>query len=251
MVTELPLPPLPFRRLVGPTEPELFDNPSHQPVFPGLPPRAYDSVFDFGCGCGRLARQLIQQQSRPARYVGIDRHKGMVDWCRENLAPSAPGFDFRHHDVRHELLNPGGTPGHLDLPARNADITLFIAWSVFTHLLQADAEFYLEELGRVLSPAGVAVTTWFLFDKGDFPMMQEFQNALFINHQDPTNAVIFDRTWLTDRASRAGLVATHIVPPSVRGYQWVIHLQKLGDGRTQAPFPEDQAPRGIVRPPLG
>lgn len=249
-MTELPLPPLPFRRLVGPTEPELFDNPSRQPVFPDLPERAYDSVFDFGCGCGRLARQLIQQQPRPTRYIGVDRHSGMVEWCRTNLAPSAPGFDFRHHDVWHELLNPHGTRGHADLPAGDAAVTLFIAWSVFTHLLEADAAFYLREVGRVLSPAGIAVTTWFLFDKGDFPMMQDFQNAIFINHQDPTNAVIFDRAWLSAQASQAGLVATRIEPPSIRGFQWVIHLQKQGDGRIQASFPEDCAPRGVARPPI-
>jgi hypothetical protein len=136
------------------------------------------------------------------------------------------------------------------LPGGDADVTLFIAWSVFTHLLEADAEFYLNEVGRV-SPAGVAVTTWFLFDKGDFPMMQEFQNALFINHLDPTNAVIFDRAWFVDRASLAGLVATRIVPPAIRGFQWVIHLEKQGQGSVQAPFPEDRAPRGIARPPIG
>ena len=52
------------------------------------------------------------------------------------------------------------------------------------------------------SPDGVAVTTWFLFDKANFPMMQEFQNALYISDFDPTNAVIFDRTWLSGALAR-------------------------------------------------
>jgi SAM-dependent methyltransferase len=249
--TDLPLPPMEFRRLVGPTEPRFFDNPTSAPVFPGLPEEVYSTVFDFGCGCGRLARQLIQQRPRPSRYVGVDRHKGMVAWCQENLAPHAPGFEFQHHNVFHEALNPSGTPGHLPLPAADEEVTLFLAWSVFTHLLEPDAEFYLQELGRILSPSGLAVCTWFLFDKGDFPMMQEFQNALLINAVDPTNAVIFDRAWLIKQIERASLVATRIIPPDIKGFQWTIHLEKNVDGRRSVEVPEDSAPRGIARPPIG
>jgi len=250
-MSDLPLPPLEFRRLVGPTEPKFFDNPDRLPVFQGVQAAVYQSVFDFGCGCGRLARQLIQQEPRPQRYLGVDRHKGMVEWCRGNLAPAATGFDFQHHDVFHESLNPSGVPGHASFPARDADITLFIGWSVFTHLLEPDAEFYIRELARVLSPDGLAMTTWFLFDKGDFPMMQEFQNALLINAQDPTNAVIFDRSWLVNQIVQAGLVITHITPPNIRGFQWMLQIQRQGRGRVPADFPEDRAPRGLARPPIG
>jgi SAM-dependent methyltransferase len=97
----IPMPPLEMRRMVGPTDPEDFDNPSGEPIYAGfgLPLDAYDSVFDFGCGCGRVARQLLQQNPRPRRYVGIDAHRGMIDWCRENLSPIDPNFQFFHHDV--------------------------------------------------------------------------------------------------------------------------------------------------------
>ena len=61
----LPMPPREMRVLVGPQDEQDFDNPTGRPVYPGLPPEAYRSVLDFGCGCGRVARQLIQQA--PAR----------------------------------------------------------------------------------------------------------------------------------------------------------------------------------------
>jgi SAM-dependent methyltransferase len=249
-VPELPLPPIEFRRIVGPTEPTLFDNPSRAPIFPDLDEQAYSYVFDFGCGCGRIARQLIQQRPRPRRYVGVDRHKEMVAWCRSHLAPHAPGFTFSHHDVRHEEHNPAGVPGHLPFPAGNEEVTLFIAWSVFTHLLEVDAEFYLQELGRVLSPGGTAVTTWFFFDKGDFPMMQEFQNALHINPIDATNAVIFDRAWFLTQINRVGLIPTSITPPAIKGFQWMVRLERQAEGKTAQEFPEDLAPRGLARPPI-
>ena len=174
----------------------------------------------------------------------------MVEWCRTSLAPHAPGFEFQHHDVCHPQLNPGGVPGHLPFPVNDRQVTLFIAWSVFTHLLERDAEFYLSELGRVLSPHGVAVTTCFIFNKGDLPMMQEFQNALMINPDDPTNAVIFDLAWLRTGADAAGLVITRVVPPEIRGFHWRLDMQRRAPGRVLAEFPEDRAPRGLARRPL-
>jgi len=226
-VIDLPLPPLEFRHLVGPIEPRAFDDLSAPQILGGLPPPCFDFVFDFGCGCGRLARQLMRHGYSPRRYVGIDPHKGMVEWCRTNIAARAPQFAFRHHNVFQEFMNPDGVLDQLPLPAADGTVTLFLAWSVFTHLLQADVEFCLRELSRVLNPAGVAVTTWFLFEKSEFPMMQEFQNALYISDFDPTNAVIYDRTWLESALAAAGLQVTARTPPIVRGHQWSLLLRKI------------------------
>lgn len=222
---DLPLPPLEFRHLVGPTDPAAFDAPSVNLQLAQLPPDVFASVFDFGCGCGRIARQLMLSGRLPLRYLGVDPHKGMIDWCRANISARAPQFQFRHHDVFQEFMNPGGTFDPVPLPAAAGSVTLFLAWSVFTHLLPPDAEYYLRELARVLTPNGVAVTTWFLFDKRDFPMMQEFQHALYISDFDPTNAVIFDRQWLEQTIASAGLTIESRTEPAVRGHQWAMHLR--------------------------
>jgi SAM-dependent methyltransferase len=245
----LPLPPLALRQLVGDAEECSYDNPAGAPLL-GLPPEAYDFVFDFGCGCGRLARRLIQQNPRPRRYVGIDLHRGSIEWCRDNLAPHAPGFEFDHHDVINKFLNPHGRADLLPFPVPGRGVSLMLAWSVFTHLNQAAAEFYLQEAARVLRPGGVLMSTWFLFDKSDFPMMQEFQNALFINETDWTNAVIFDRAWLRATAGKAGLCLQRIVPPGIRGYQWQIAIVSRGPDSVDAEFPPDEAPRASLPPPM-
>ncbi len=223
---DLPLPPLEFRHLVGTTDPAAFDEPSTRVHLAGLDAAAFEFVFDFGCGCGRLARELVRHGPTPRRYVGIDPHKGMIQWCRSHISTRAPQFEFHHHDVYQEFMNPDGAFGQASLPAPDGSVTLFLAWSVFTHLLQADAEFYLRELARVLHPAGLAITTWFLFDKAGFPMMQDFQNALYISDFDPTNAVIFDKTWLQDALRTAGLREVSRTPPAVPGHQWALHLAR-------------------------
>jgi len=248
--TGIPVPPVELRRLVGPTEEKFFDNPTGDPVFPEFPREAYSFVLDFGCGCGRIARQLLQQRERPKKYVGLDLHRGMIQWCQRNLQPLSPGFEFHHQNVRNPGLNPKGSDKPLPFPVPDGAVTLLLAWSVFTHVDEASAGFYLREIARVLAPEGAALTTWFLFDKTDFPMMQEFQNALFINPVDPTNAVIFDKSWLVDTAARVGLVPARIVPPDIRGFQWRLVLRHRSTKVDPVGFPEDLAPKGIERPPL-
>lgn len=242
-MSDLPLPPLAMRESVGPTDPAAFDNPTGQPVFPQLPVEAYDSVFDFGCGCGRLARQMIQQSPRPSRYLGVDLNKPLIDWAQENLAPHAEGFEFGHHDVRYDPWNPGeDKPPTAPFPTGDNSRSLVIGWSVFTHLLQAHAEYYMSEVARVLTPEGIFYGTWFLFDKAYYPMMQDFQDALFINDFDPTNAVIFDRNWLIDTAAENGLVISAAQPPAVRGFQWQITMEPLAKGVQSIELPQDEAP---------
>ena len=139
----IPMPPLELRSWVGPTDVSDFDNPTGTPIYGeyGIPLAAYDTVFDFGCGCGRIARQLLQQNPRPRRYVGIDVHKGLVEWCQENLTPVDPQYEFLHHDV----YSPNYAPGNslrlaLPFPVNQAEFSLIIAHSVFTHLTKSQAD---------------------------------------------------------------------------------------------------------------
>jgi SAM-dependent methyltransferase len=248
---QIPIPPLEMRQLVGPTDPADFDNPSGAPVFPNLPPESFRRVLDFGCGCGRVARQMMQQFPRPEHYEGIDLHAGMIQWCSQNLTPRAPGFNFRHHDVLYAGFNPGeGKPLHDRLPYADDEFSLVVAISVFTHLTQDQAEAYLAELARVLEPDGVLLTTWFLFDKREFPMMQDHQNTLFINEYDVRNAVIYSLDWVRPAAADAGLTLYEVLPPTVRGFQWELRMTPARPGITDADWPADEAPVGRAAPPM-
>ncbi len=247
---ELPIPPLEMRKLVGNFEEHAFNNASGARVFEGVDGSSDDFVFDFGCGCGRIARQLLQQREPPKRYVGVDLHRGMIQWCRRNLQPRHASFEFHHQDVFNAGLNPRGRVKHAPFPAPDKAVSLFTAVSVFTHVLEESAAFYLREMARVLGPNGKAVTTWFLFDKASFPMMQPFQNALFINPRDLSNAVIFDREWLKAEAGNAGLRICAAKPPSIRGFHWHIHFELAVNGAEHVEFPDDDAPAGTAPPPL-
>jgi SAM-dependent methyltransferase len=242
---ELPIPPVEFRRVVGPTDPAAFENPGRTKIYPELDDADFESVFDFGCGCGRVARQLLQQDPRPRSYAGMDLHADMIAWCNENLAPAAPGFSFHHHDVFHQYFNPGeGKPRTLPFPAADASASLVIAHSVFTHILEEDAEHYLGEVSRVLRPGGVAMASFFLFDKELFPMMEAHRNTLYTDPHVLTDAVIFDRTWLRQACERAGLVIAGVRQPEVRGHQWILWLRPAGpDVEPVELVPDEALPR--------
>jgi SAM-dependent methyltransferase len=207
-----------MRKLVGPTDVAAFDNPSGTPVYPYLDEDAYRSVFDFGCGCGRVARQLMQQQPRPERYVEVDMHRGMIQWCRDNLEPVAQGFEFHHHDVHDSHFNPDESAAEVRrLPGEDSGFTLVNAFSVFTHITQRHVPFYLGEVSRVLTTDGVLHSTWFLFDKREFPLLQDHNNALYADDVFPRAAVIFDARWVRAVARDAGLIIHGAIPPEIRG----------------------------------
>jgi SAM-dependent methyltransferase len=247
----LPIPPLEMRQLVGPTDPALFDNPDGRLVYDGLPAEQFRTVLDFGCGCGRIGRQFIQQRPRPERYEGLDLHAGMIRWASENLARRAPGFRFTHHDVFYPGFNPGdGKPLHDAFPFGDSEFSFIVSISVFTHLTEDQADAYLAEMARVLEPRGVLLCTWFLFEKQDFPMMQENQHTLFINELDVRNAVIYDRDWVRATAARHGLGLREIRPPAIHGFQWELRFAPATDGLSVAEWPVDEAPAGRRPPPL-
>jgi SAM-dependent methyltransferase len=237
----IPLPPPEMRPWVGPIDPADYDNPGGTPILDafGVALEAYDTVFDFGCGCGRQARQLLQQTPRPRRYVGIDVHPGLVGWCRDNLTPVDPAFQFAHHDVYSPRYAPGNS---LQLarpfPVEDAAVTLIIATSVFTHLSKDQVEYYLSEVARILAPNGVAYTSWFFFDRAGFPVVPEVA-CLYTSEQDFAQAVLFDREWFLATVRSLGLAVRQTLPPQLPGYQWTVMLEK------RTPASVDRFPLGM------
>lgn len=222
-----PLQPMEYRRMVGMTSDSNFDNPSGELVYPEIAEDLYESVFDFGCGCGRVARQLLQQKVRPRRYVGIDINREAIRWCADHLSPVDPNFQFYHHDVYNATLGPENARQMVvPFPSRNEEFSLVLANSVFTHLCQGPAEFYLREVARILKPGGVTRSTWFFFDKDSFPWLSENHACLFVSDVDPTSAVIYDRQWFLQAVARCGLGVRQTILPGALGGQWAVILEK-------------------------
>ena len=221
-----------MRHWVGPTDPSDYDNPKGGPLLDlyGISNEEYAAVFDFGCGCGRQARQLLQQTPRPARYVGIDVHPALIAWCQANLAPVDRRFEFLHHDVYAPSYAPGNSLRlAVPFPVESEAFSLVLATSVFTHLTRRQAEYYLSEVARVLRPDGIAFTSWLFFDRASFQFLPDVY-ALYVSEIDFGLAVLFDREWFLATVRRLGLAVKKTVPPQIPGYQWVVLLVKRRPG---------------------
>jgi SAM-dependent methyltransferase len=104
--------------------------------------RTVGSVFELGCGSGRLLRHL--RCIRGIRLVGSDVNGDCVKWCREHL----PGIAFYHNDLGPPLTFLEST-----------SVDLIIASSVFTHIPLAQQRPWFEELYRVMRPGGIFLCT--------------------------------------------------------------------------------------------
>lgn len=107
----------------------------------GIDLRAFETVLDFGCGCGRVLRYWREFEC--VRVNGTDYNPELVRWCQKNL-------DFVHCS-RNNLAPP------LDLA--NASFDFVYAFSVFTHLSEELQIAWMDELARVLKPRGFLLLT--------------------------------------------------------------------------------------------
>ena len=148
-IVHIPLPPESLRhRVHGAADVESFlevGRQCGQDIVAGLKRigRAHDSfesVLDFGCGCGRVLRWL-RPEFTSARLFGTDIDRQAVAWCSKNLPGSAWS------------VNAGLPP--TGYAAQSFD--LIYAISVFSHL-DEDFQFYwLNELRRITKPDGIVL----------------------------------------------------------------------------------------------
>jgi SAM-dependent methyltransferase len=242
-----PLPPLHLRRLVGPVDDASFDNPHGHLVFGDHLPAdcnlntIYQSVFDFGCGCGRHARQFMLQSKPPEYYVGIDISRELIDWCEQHLTPHNPNFRFQHHDVYSVNYAPTNSKVRarpIELP--DCAFTFINAHSVFTHLFEDQATHYLSELARLAALDGLVRVTFFAMNREWFPPLAEHQHSIFLSETDLTQAVYFDWRWLQQLIAGCGLWVASVGWPK-RGGQFHLFLTKRSDKGT-SPFDVWPAP---------
>ena len=126
--------------------------------------RPDDRVLDIGCGAGRMARPLAGVLRPPGSYDGFDVMRGAIEWCAAHYDRTSAPFRFRHADVRNAAYNPGASQpaATYSFPYADQGFDLALATSVFTHLLEDEADRYLAETARVLAPGGRLLCTWLL-----------------------------------------------------------------------------------------
>jgi ubiquinone/menaquinone biosynthesis C-methylase UbiE len=183
-MSSVPIPPVEFQTLVcGPGGEPLFEEVGcwlrdalyHQGM---LQPNA--NLLDVGCGCGRLARALLD--SPIGSYTGFDRHKGMVDWCLQEISSRDPRFRFDYFDLKSVYTVLDDQVGLIDaetfrFPYADAAFDAVIIASVFTHMLPVQTRHYLGELARMMQPGAKALVSIFLSPTGSTEVRDDGTNV--------------------------------------------------------------------------
>jgi len=149
----LPAPPVDLLRRIGPmdeTDPvggyERTGAEDRALIEAALPPDwswQGKRVLDFGCGAGRILRQLAAEAGE-AELWGCDLDRPSIAWLRENLSPP-----FR-------FFASGEAAA---LPQEDGYFDLIYAFSVYTHFTDNWAEWLLEH-HRVLADGGLLLVTF-------------------------------------------------------------------------------------------
>jgi SAM-dependent methyltransferase len=127
-----------------------------------------ERVLEIGCGSGRMAIPLTSYLDAKGSYEGFDVARAEVSWCDKNITPRFANFHFHHIDVFNDQTNPKGKlqAGAYRFPLNEGQFDFIFLTSVFTHMLIADIENYLEEVSRLLKSGGRLLATYFLLDEG-------------------------------------------------------------------------------------
>jgi len=106
------------------------------------------SVFEFGCGTGRFAQRLLEEELPPgAHYRGVDLSPRMIGLAQARLRPWAARAEVR--------LTEGGPPTDELL----ASCDRFVSNYVFDLLAIEEIEAVLREAHRMLQPGGLLCVT--------------------------------------------------------------------------------------------
>jgi SAM-dependent methyltransferase len=202
----------------------------------GLEPS--ERVLDVGCGIGRMARPLTRLLDGDGSYDGFDINREGIAWCQERYRSHA-NFTFTAVDLFNRRYNPAGTQSadRFTFPYADASFDFALATSVFTHLLEGEAERYVAETARVLAGGGRAFTTWFLLDEGSraaiahdragLPFLEAQERVAVVSDEVPEEAIAFDRAWVTETMRRHGLSLTAVHEGTWRGDEGNTSFQDL------------------------
>lgn len=127
--------------------------------------RPTDRILDLGCGSGRMAIPLSGYLTT-GTYRGIDVSREAIEWCRSNISPRFPNFQFDRVDAYNSHYNATGTvrTEEYRLPYSEGAFDFVAASSLYTHLMPGETLNYLRETHRVLRPDGRCLVTFFMVD---------------------------------------------------------------------------------------
>ena len=120
-------------------------------------------ILDFGCGTGKLIAGCIPFVHFGGRIIGIDIGQKEINFCKTFYPKNI--CSFYKISAHNAYYNVNGKPAsETEWPIPDESVDLIISISVFTHLNEEDAHFYMNLINRKLVSGGITIITFFLLD---------------------------------------------------------------------------------------
>jgi ubiquinone/menaquinone biosynthesis C-methylase UbiE len=183
--------------------------------FAGL--QQQNSVLDVGCGIGCIAVPLTRFLNEKGSYEGFDIVKSDINWCNKNISAKHPNFHFQYSGFDNQ---PNKAEDKTDacnfiFPYDDAKFDFVCLTSVFTHMMPAEVEQYINETGRVMKTGATSLISLFIVNcesedlmiKKPTQMNFPFNKGFYRLHslQAENKQVAYDEEWLLEKLSTAGL----------------------------------------------
>ena len=160
-------------------------------IFVHLNRHTNNNILDIGCGNGLVGIASEPFLEPKGGYVGIDVSINRILFSRNNYPSST--FKFIHLDTNNPAYAPSQETQKEPWPVDSESFDLLTALSVWTHLNEEDALFYIEEVRRVLRPGGKAIITFFLLDEYYEESLEMRTKDRGMYHPTPKDRWIFDQ----------------------------------------------------------
>ena len=181
----------------------------------GLQPN--HAVLDVGCGIGRMAVPLTKYLDKNGSYDGFDIVKSGIDWCKKHISSRHPNFRFQYTGLYNQLYNTSDKvdASNFRFPYDGGKFDFVFLTSVFTHMMPAEVENYILEIGRVMKPGAKCLMSFFIVNcesedlmikqptHMNFPINKGFYR-LHSSQVDTAN-VAYDEEWVFEKSENAGL----------------------------------------------
>lgn len=173
----------------------------------------HSSVLDIGSGIGRIGLALTRYL-RHGHYEGFDIMEQGVDWCRKNITPRFPNFNFKQVSLANDLYRESGDAA-VDFVFPYADqlFDLAIATSVFTHMLPPEVQNYVAETYRTLKPGGHAYFTFFVLNKTSLSQMTKDANEFNFKFDKGKFRLLDDKVQSANVAYDEAFLFSEIISP--------------------------------------
>lgn len=132
-------------------------------IYLNLNKKEDNRLLDVGCGTGILGIASAPYLGENGSYTGIDVGKKEIAFCRTHYPSNR--FHFISLDLNNAAYAPDQKKTRKKWMLDSNSFDLVTALSVWIHLNQEDAAFFLKEVSRVLKPGAKAIITFFLLDE--------------------------------------------------------------------------------------